>query len=104
MRRSLPGSDNRGALDGEDFTPHSPLRVSSNGLRLSGRRRPVRCSRGLGGAGFNDSSDERQERDEKADNSPEHHSARRRASKKGRKKREGALIQIRTKPRQGGAE
>src|SRR5262249_10983742 len=54
------------ALDGDDCTPHSPLRVSSNGLRLSGARRTppsdphsprtvcsdtaarVRCSRGLG--------------------------------------------------------
>ena len=47
MRRVSLGSHNRGALDGDDSTPHSPLRVSSNGLRLSGARKGVRCSRGL---------------------------------------------------------
>ncbi len=36
MRRVSPGSLNRGALDGDDFTPHSPLRVSSNGFELTG--------------------------------------------------------------------
>jgi len=48
MRRVPPGSHNRGALDGDDFTPHSPLRVSPNGLELSGAHMRVRCSRGLG--------------------------------------------------------
>jgi len=33
MRRVSPGSHNRSALDGDDFTQHSPLRVSPNGLR-----------------------------------------------------------------------
>ncbi len=33
MRRVSPGSHNRSALDGDDFTRHSPLRVSPNGLR-----------------------------------------------------------------------
>jgi hypothetical protein len=41
----------RGALDGDASTPHSPSRVSPNGLRLSGdggEADGVRCSRGLG--------------------------------------------------------
>ena len=53
MRRVSPGSRNRGAPDGDDFTPHSPLLVSSNGLRLSGARKGVRCSRGFGGLAIN---------------------------------------------------
>ena len=49
MRRVSLGTHNCGALDGDDFTPHSPLRVSPNGLRLSGARKGARCSRGLDG-------------------------------------------------------
>src|SRR5262249_8431776 len=65
MRRVPPTASCCGAPDGDDCTPHSPLRASSNGLRLSGARPTppsddvsprtvcssraarVRCSRGL---------------------------------------------------------
>ena len=43
MRRVSAGSHNRGALDGDDFTPHSPLRVSSNEFELTGAGLTPRC-------------------------------------------------------------